>query len=99
MHRRADKVNAQWNQRVKIVVERIAERGRKQHSAHRSGLMVVVYDLREPVVEKHPIDRFGFRLIGHVEVAVVVVTDILLIKPRQSGGRSLQRVLVAHVPV
>ena len=60
---------------------------------------MVVNDLREPLVVENPIDRFGLGLVDHIEVAIIVMADVLLIKPRQARGRALQRVLLAHVPV
>ena len=39
------------------------------------------------------------RLVHHVEVAVVVVPDVLLVEPRDIGGAALLRFGVPHVPV
>ncbi len=59
---------------------------------------MVIDDLREPLAEELPIDigRLGHR--GQIVVAVVIVTDVLLIQARNRGVLALQRVLVAHIP-
>ena len=99
VHRRADQIDAERHQRIEHVVERIAERRREQHRAGRSGLMVVVHDLREPLHEQLPVHVLGFLQIRHVRIAVVVVARVFLVEPRHAGQRALQRILLAHVPV
>ena len=61
--------------------------------------MMVVDDLREPLVVQDAVhvDRLG--LARHVEVAVVVVADVLLVSARQPDERAQQRIALAHVPV
>ena len=61
--------------------------------------MVVVDDLRKPLPIKNLIDRFGFRLRGHVKITVVVVSCVLLVKPRQIGRRAFLGISLTHVPV
>ena len=43
----ADHVDAERDQRIEVVVERIAERRREQHRAGRAGLMMIEHDGRE----------------------------------------------------
>ena len=99
VHRRAEQVDAEGNQRVEDEVERVAERRSEHHRAGGGGLMVVVDDLGKPLAVQDAIhvDRLGLR--GHVEVAVVVVTRVLLIQTRQVRRHALRRVGLAHVPV
>ncbi|MNS72220.1 hypothetical protein D3C72_1056220 [compost metagenome] len=99
VHGRADFRQGAHDQRVVVVVKRVAE-GR--HEDHRPGgrrLVVVVDDLREPLAEELAVD---VGRLGHgrqVVVAVVIVADVLLVQDRDRGELALQRVLVAHVPV
>ncbi len=44
-------------------------------------------------------DGLGLRLGVHVEVAVVVVADVLLVKDRNSAHGAFGRLFVPHVPV
>src|SRR6185369_12903776 len=59
VHRGPHKVDSKWNQRIEIVVERIAKRRREKHGAYGSGLMMIVNDLRKPVVKEDSVDGFG----------------------------------------
>ncbi|MNQ42812.1 hypothetical protein D3C85_565210 [compost metagenome] len=99
VHGRADFRQGAHDQRVVVVVKRVAE-GR--HEDHRPGgrrLVVVVDDLREPLAEELAVD---VGRLGHgrqVVVAVVIVADVLLVQDRDRGELALQRVRVAHVPV
>ncbi len=61
--------------------------------------MMVVEDLRKPLVIEDAIDVLGLRLRRCEEVAVVVVPDVLLIKARQVRQGPFRRVAVAHVPI
>ena len=70
------------NQRIEVVVERIAERWREHHRPDGSGLMMVVHDLREPLEIELVVDVGGFLHIGHVKVAIIVVADVLLPQAR-----------------
>ena len=83
--RGADRVDAERNQRIEVVVERIAERRREQHRAGRAGLMMVVHDRGEPLAIHHPVRVHALRHVHHVEVAVVVVADVLLVEPRDAA--------------
>ncbi len=98
MHRRADHVDADRDERIEVVVERIAERRREHHRTGRTGLVMVVDDLREPLEVLNPRDVHRLGLIQHVEVTIVVVTDVLLIETRDVHV-ALERVRVLHVPV
>ena len=84
--------------RVVVVVVGAAERRREQHRASRPGLVVVVDDLREPLPIENPVDVLRLRLVRHVEVAVVVVPDVLLVEAREPGETALLRRRLAHVP-
>ena len=61
--------------------------------------MVVVHDLGEPLLVEDTVhvDRLG--LAREVEVAIVVVADVLLVGARESGQRAQGRFTFAHVPV
>ena len=83
VHGGADLVERVDDDRVVDVVEGIAEGRREHHRAGRAGLVMVVHDLREPLAIQNPVHVRGFRLVHHVEVAVVVVADVLLIEARQ----------------
>jgi hypothetical protein len=98
-HGRAHGVDTADDQGVNVVVEGVAERRHKQNCARRACLMVVVNDLREPLVIQHAIHVLGFGLRVGVEVAVVVVADVFLVEPRQAGERALLGILGAHVMV
>jgi len=98
-HRRAHQVNPCRNQRVEVVVERIAEGRRKHHRAGGAGLVVVVHDLREPLLVHHAIHVGGFVERRHVEVAVVIVTGVLLVQHRNAARGALLRDGIPHVPV
>ena len=99
MDGRANQIDAGGNQRIEDVVEWIAERRREQHRPGGSRLMVVVDDLREPLLVEDAVhvDRLG--LAREVEVAIVVVADVLLVGPWEPGQRAQRRFALAHVPV
>ena len=61
--------------------------------------MVVVDDLREPIPEKDPVDRFGFWQRRHVKVPVVVVARVFVVELWNPIGRTPVRLAFAHVPV
>ncbi len=99
VHGRPQRLEAQHEQRVEIVVVRVTQRRRPEHRAGRPALVVVVEDLREPLVVQHTIDVLGLGLRGREEVAVVVVADVLLVQPRHAGETALLRHRAPHVPV
>ncbi len=76
---RADRFNAQRYKGVIHVVERIAERRREHHCAGRARLVMVVHHLRIPVAIHDARHVLGLRLRHHVRVAIVVVSDVLLV--------------------
>ena len=86
-------------QRIEIVVVRIALRRRPDDRTRRPALVVVVENLRQPLVIEHAIDVLGLGLRRGEEVAVVVVADVLLVEPRQAGEAALRRIGIPHVPV
>ncbi len=98
MHRSADHFNPQRDQRIEIIVKRIAKRRHENHRARRSGLVMVVHDLREPFDEQLAVHVGGFLHVRHVEIAIVVMADVLRVEPRQARHAALQRILFAHVP-
>ena len=61
--------------------------------------MVVVENLRQPLVVEDAVDVLGLGLRRGEEVAVVVVADVLLVEARQARGAALQRIRIPHVPV
>ena len=99
MHRGSDEVQLHRHQRIEVVVEWIPERRGKNHRPNRSGLVMVIHDLRIPCSEQNAVHRLRFGLRRHVRVTVVVVAGVLVIKPRQPGSRTPESVRVAHVPV
>ncbi len=99
VHGGADHFDAERHQRIEVVVERIAEGRDEDHGAGGSGLVVVVHDLRKPLDEQLAVHVGGFLHVGHVEIAIVVVADVLGVESRQAVHGALERVLLAHVPV
>ena len=107
MHRGAHHFDTQRHQRIEVVVKRIAERRNEDYRAGGSGLVVVVHDLRKPLQEQLAIHIGGFLHVGHVEIAIVVVTDVLGVEARQiihvalvlRTQRSIQLFAAAHIPV
>ena len=96
--RGADHVDASDDRLVEVVVGRITERRGEHHRASGAGLVVVVHDLREPG-QVHPLVHVGgFVLVRDVEVAIVVVPDVLLVEARDVHV-ALLRVGFLHVPV
>ena len=91
VHVRAERLQPEDQQRIEVVVVRIALRRRPDHRAGRAALVMVVEDLRQPLVVEHAVDVLGLRLRRREEVAVVVVADVLLVEPRQAGERALLR--------
>ena len=99
VHGGADEIELRRNERVVVVVERIAKWRREHHRAGGSGLVMVVHDLREPLVVEHAIHVRALGLTRHVEVAIVVVPDVFLVQARDAGPlAALLRRRVPHVP-
>ena len=61
--------------------------------------MMVVHDVRKPFAIEHAIHVLRLGLRVGVEIAIVVVADVLLIEPRQPVQRPLLFILFLHVPV
>ena len=99
MHGRTDLIELHHDQRVEVVVERIAERRHENHRARRSRLVMVVHDLRIPFAVEHAIDIGAFRHVAHEEVAIVIVPDVLMPETGHAFCRSLRRVGIPHIPV
>ncbi len=87
VHVRAERLQAENQQRIEVVVVRIALRRRPDDGPGRPALVMVVENLRQPLVIEHAVDVLGLGLRRGEEVAVVVVADVLLIEPRQPGER------------
>ncbi len=99
MHGSTHQIELRGDEGIKSVVERIAERGGKHHGSCRPRLMMVIDDLREPLVVQHPVHVRRFRLRREVKIPVVVVADVFLIELRNAGpGASRERIRIAHVP-
>ena len=98
VHGGAHSLYAERDQRVVVVVVRIPERRREQHGARRTRLVVVVHDLRVPLLVHHPRHVLRLGLRDHIGVAVVVVPDVLLVEARDATGRALHGIGTAHVP-
>ena len=81
MHGGPNHLDLERNQRIEVVVERIAKRRSEHDGAGWPGLVVVVHDLGKPFQVKLPVHVGGFAHGGHVEIAVVVVADVLLVEP------------------
>ena len=99
MHRRSDQVELHRDERIVVVVERVAERRSEDHRPDRPRLVMVVHDLRIPGPEQNAVHRLRLGLRCHVGVTVVVVTGVLVVEPRQPRSRPLERVCLPHVPV
>ncbi len=91
VHGRAHLVERVHDQRVVGVVERITEGRREHHRAGRARLVVVVDDLRIPLAVEHAVHVGALGLVHRIEVAVVVVADVLLVEPRSLPGAALGR--------
>ena len=68
------------DERVEVVVERVAEGRRKDDRAARRGLVVVVDDLRQPAPVEDAADVARLGVVVGVVVAVVVVADVALVE-------------------
>ncbi len=99
VHRRPDDIQPGDDQRIEEVIERVAEGRSEKDRPGRPRLVVVVDNLRKPLVIKDTIDRLGFGLVRHVKIAVVVVPDIFLVEPRDISVRAFGHIRLAHVPV
>ena len=99
MHGRAQLLDLQGNQGIEVVVERVAKGRDKDDGAGGTGLVMVVDDLRKPLEEELVVHVGGFGHGGHVEVAVVIVPDVLMPEARHAFRRPLCYVGVPHVPV
>ena len=99
VHGGAHHLDSQDDQRVEVVVEWVAERWRKHDGTGRPSLMVVVHDLGKPFMEHDARHVLGFLLARQEEIAVVVVADVLVVQPRDTGRGSLGRLRLPHVPV
>ena len=103
MHGGADGLDLERHQRVVVKVEGVAEGWHEDDGSRRPGLVVVVHDLRVPLAEEDAGDIGRFRHVVHVEVAVVVVADVL--GPEARGALAgavhdaLSGVGLAHVPL
>ena len=96
-HRAADQIDAAHDLRIDVRVERIGKR-RHEHPRRPRALMLVVHDLRQPLPVEQPVDDPRLLLRLHVEVAVVVVADVLLVQPRHRAVL-VRRAERAAVPV
>ena len=99
MHRGPDRVEAREDERIEVVVGRIPEGRRVQHGARWTGLVVVVDDLRKPLLVQHPVDVGRLGKGGHVEISIVVVPGILLVQDGHPLRTPPQRVGLTHVPI
>ena len=97
-HGGGDEIDPRHHQRVDVVVKRIAEWGGEHDRSGGAGLVVVVHDLREPIAVHDLAHVLGFRLSDRVEVAVIIVADVLLIKSRNSEI-TIFWIGLLHVPV
>jgi hypothetical protein len=98
VHRGAHHREAVDEQGIDQMVVRVTERRGEEHGPRRAGLVMVVHDLREPLAVHRPADVLGFGHRVHVEVAIVVVPDVLLVEPRNPRGAAPGLVRAAHVP-
>ena len=96
VHVRTDHVEPGDDHGIEVVVEGIAERRGEQHRAGRTGLVVVVHDLRQPLPVHQLVHVLGLARVRHVEVAIVVVPGVLLVEARAAGA-ARGRIGVLHV--
>ena len=99
VHGHAHLLQGGHDQGVIVEIEGVAERRHEHHHAGGAGLVLVEDDLREPLVEQLPVDVGRLSHLRHVAVAIVVVADVLLVEARNALELTLQRIVVAHVPV
>jgi len=98
VHGGADEVERGDDEGDDVVVEGVAEGRREDDGAEGPGLMVVVHDLGEPLEEELAIHVDGFAEVGHVEVAIIVVSGVLLIEAGRAGHDAFFGDGFAHVP-
>ncbi len=84
VHRRAHQIDSDGNERIEVVVERIAKRRSEDHCAGWSSLVVIVDDLRIPRAIENAVHSLSLGLRRHVRIAIVVVSRVLLIQPRHT---------------
>ncbi len=101
VHGRAHLLDLEGDERVEVVVEGVAEGRHEDHAAGlpEARLVVVVDDLWKPLPEHDPVHVRGLRHVRHEEVAVVVVTHVLVVDAGQVVQRARLLVRLAHVPV
>ena len=78
MHGGADGFDIERHERVEVVIERIAKRRHEDDCAGGACLVVVVDNFRKPFNEQLLVHVGAFGHVGHVEIAIVVVADVVL---------------------
>ncbi len=103
VHGGADGLDLQGDERVVVVVEGVAEGRHEDDGAEGAGLVMVVHDLWIPLAEEDAAHVGALGHVVHVEVAVVVVADVVLPEARCAAGRAFGDAFfgyrLAHVPV
>src|SRR5688500_20004637 len=79
VHRGANQVETDRNERIEVVVERVAKRGSEQYGSARSRLMVVVDDVGEPRPIQHAVHRLRVGVRRRVRIGAVVGAHVLQI--------------------
>ena len=97
-HRVAHLVERTHQQWIEVRTDRVREGRHPDTARERSALVLVIHDLREPVVIKLTRHGLGLDLRQHVPVTVVVVTDVVMVKLRHRRHLELTA-HVRHVPV
>ncbi len=99
-HVGAEQVGQAEDHGIHFEVERIGLRRDEHARARAAHLVLVEKDLREPLVVEDVVHHPGFLLGEHVEVAVVVVADVVVVEPGHAaaleGGAEVLVVPVDH---
>src|SRR4030095_2481076 len=94
-----DQINPNRHEWVEVIVESIPKRRGKEHGSLRTGLMMIVNDLGKPLEIQDAVNGFGFGLVRHVEVAVVIVAYVLLVQTGQTRRGAPGGLRFSPVPV
>ena len=83
-HRAAHQVDAGGDAGMDVGVDRVGEGRQEDARPARDRLVVVVDDLRIPLVVEHLRDGLRLGHVVHEPVAVVIVADVVVIEPRRA---------------
>ena len=97
-HRMSHLVQGTHDERIEVRVHGVLEGRHPDPPGEGARLMLIIDDLREPVVIELPRHRLRLDLRQHVPVAIVVVPDIVMIELRDARHLELAA-HIRHIPV